>query len=105
MNGTRKSTRAIVYARGVQEAIERQLLACREYASQQGLTIVAEVAEIKSAVEVQSSRTRQLFEQIGAHHPDVVLVTDLSRLSRKAAELSALRQALAECNVQIATLA
>ena len=39
------------------------------------------------------------------HHPDVVIVTDLSRLSRKVTELSALRQTLTERNVQITALA
>ena len=105
MNETKKLTSAVIYARGIPEAVERQLQACRDYAAQQGLTVGAEVIEYTSANATQTSRLQKLIEQISTHHPNFVIVTDLSRLSRKFTELSALQQMLAERNVQITALA
>jgi DNA invertase Pin-like site-specific DNA recombinase len=105
MNKTKKPTNAVIYARGVPEAIERQLQACRAYAAQQGLAVCAEVVESKSANAAQTSRFQKLMEQVNTHYPDVVIVTDLSRLSRKVTEFLALQQMLAERNVQITALA
>lgn len=105
MNKTTKPTNAVIYARGISEAVERQLQACRDYAARQGLTVGAEVIEYKSAEETQPFRFQKLMEEINTHHPDVVIVTDLSRLSREVTELSELQQMLAERNVQITALA
>lgn len=105
MNETKKPTNAVIYARGIPEAIERQLQACRDYATRQGLAVDAEVIEYKSVDATQLPRFQKLMEQVNALRPDVVIVTDLSRLSRKVTEFSALQQMLAERNVQITTLA
>lgn len=105
MNNTTKATRAVIYARGVPEAIERQLNACREYATTHDLTVGAEVIENKAAIGAYAPQASKLLEQVDAHHPNVVIVTDLSRLSRKYSEFIALRQALTERHVDIVTLA
>ena len=105
MNETTQATRAIIYARGVPEAIERQLNACREYATTCGFTVGAEVVEHKAASGAYAPHASKLLEQVDMHHPDVVIVTDLSRLSRKYSEFMALHQALTERHVNIVTLA
>jgi len=103
MKKTQKWTRAIIYARGVPDATERQLQACREYAAKYGLTVAAEIAELKSALGVRVSPSAKLLEQVDAQHPDVVIVTDLDRLSRRFREVADVCRVLAERNVRIVT--
>ena len=105
MNKKQKWTRAIIYARGVPEAIEGQLQACREFATKQGLTVGAEVAELKSATRGQATPSAKLLEQVDAQHSEVVIVTDLDRLSRRFREIEAVCRKLARRNVQIVTVA
>lgn len=105
MNGNNQSTNAMIYARGMPEAVERQLHVCRDYAAKQGLAVDGEIVDFKSAGEIKSLQLKKLLEQVDEQHPDVVIVTDLSRLSRNIGELMAFQNRLAERNVQIVTVA
>ena len=105
MNGKNKLTRAIIYARGVPDAIERQLHACREYARKNGQTVAAEVTETKAVTRMCGLPFAKLMEQVDAHDPDVVIVTDLDRLSRRFGDLVDVSQKLAERHMRITSTA
>jgi DNA invertase Pin-like site-specific DNA recombinase len=105
MGKPKQLTSAIIYARGVLAAVEKQLEACRAYAARRGLKVAAEVVEFKSASEHQAAGLAKLMQQVDALHPEVVIVADLSRLSRRLTDLTAVQQWLAERHVQLAALA
>lgn len=105
MNKTKKEKRAVIYARGIPESIERQLQACRAYAAQQGLMVGAEVTELKSAAQGQATPFGKLLEQVDVQHSKVVVVTSLDRLSRRFSEVEKVWRELAKRHVQIVTVA
>lgn len=105
MNRKNKLIRAIIYARGVPDAIERQLQTCREFATKNGLTVTAEVVETKAETRGRRSPFAKLIEEVDAHDPDVVIVTDLDRLSRCFGDIVDMLQKLAERHVRITSIA
>lgn len=91
-------------------SIDDQLLACRRYAGQQGWQVLREheyVDEALSGVGVEHRPAyRRLLATLGATPPfEVLLVDDLSRLSRDAAEILRLVRLLQGLRVKLISVA
>jgi len=91
-------------------SIDDQLLACRRYAAQQGWQVLGEheyVDEALSGVGVEHRPAyRRLLTALGGTPPfQVLLVDDLSRLSRDAAEILRLVRLLQGLGVKLISVA
>ena len=91
-------------------SIDDQLLACRRYAAQQGWQVLSEheyVDEALSGVGVEHRPAyRRLLAALGSAPPfEVLLVDDLSRLSRDAAEILRLVRLLQGLGVKLISVA
>src|SRR6266851_3741674 len=91
-------------------SIDDQLLACRRYAAQQGWQVLGEHEYVDEAlsgvgVEHRPAYRRLLAALVGAPPFQVLLVDDLSRLSRDAAEILRLVRLLQGLGVKLVSVA
>lgn len=78
---------AMIYARGENKHL--QVLKCEEYAEKKGYQVVAEVFD----------DTAEIYKELG--DIEVLLVSDLSRLTRSTAELDRIRKSLEADGIEI----
>lgn len=106
------SKRAVLYARvavddadGASRKLCKQLDQCRDYALAQGWAVIAELHEDERGVSGLALDPPQLAAFRGmaqAQEFDVLVVRDLSRISRSATTCLAVEQGLQRAGIQIA---
>jgi site-specific DNA recombinase len=101
--------RAIIYARvstdeqGDNFSLPSQIDACRTYATERGMQVVAELQDVQSGAVLERpglARARELAHQ---RQIDAVIVYSLDRLSRNVAHTLLLRDELTEAGVTLHT--
>ena len=101
--------RAIIYARvstdeqGDNFSLPSQINACRTYATERGMQVVAELQDVQSGAVLERpglARARELARQ---RQIDAVIVYSLDRLSRNVAHTLLLRDELTEAGVTLHT--
>jgi len=101
--------RAIIYARvstdeqGDNFSLPSQIDACRTYATERGMQVVAELQDVQSGAVLERpglARARELARQ---RQIDAVIVYSLDRLSRNVAHTLLLRDELTEAGVTLHT--
>ncbi|MBN1660991.1 MAG: recombinase family protein [Anaerolineae bacterium] len=106
--------RAVLYARvavgaegiGKQE-LDRQLEVCRQHAQSHGWEVVAELGEDErgvSGIPLDRPQLNSILTMARAGQFDVVVVRDLSRLSRDLTDLLVLEKELGQYGLQIASV-
>ena len=106
------SKRAVLYARvavgdadGASRKLCEQLDQCRDYALAQGWTVIAELHEAErgvSGLALDPPQLAAIRRMARAREFDVLIVRDLSRISRSVATCVAVEQELQRAGVQIA---
>ncbi len=101
--------RAVIYARVSNEeqggnfSIPSQIAACRSYAAQRGMQVVAEISDTMSGALLDRPGLRQVRDLVQARAVDAVIVHALDRLSRNTAHLLLLRDEFKRAALHIVT--
>jgi len=105
---SKKIRRAAVYARTASRqpadrgAIERQLRACRQAASERGLTLVQEFADDgASGLTLERDALRRLLAHVADNQVDYIICVDDNRLTRDYEHSKWITQHLAAHQVQV----
>ena len=102
--------RAVIYARCYNEksrkgSIARQVRACHELAEQQGWTFAAFFQDrTSSAARVIRPGYDDLRRQVRDRQFDIIIASEISRLSRDQGEITALHKCCTAMNVEVLTL-
>lgn len=104
------SKRAVLYARtavadGASRKLREQLDQCRDYALAKGWVVIAELREDERGVSGLALNPPQLVAIRGmarAKQFDVLIVSDLNRISRNVTTYLAVEQELQRAGIQIA---
>ena len=88
----RKAIRVAIYCRMGREDSDHTMLEAgmerlRKYAKERGYDIVEEITEYGSGLSLDRSGIRKLYGLAHRHMIDLVLVSDISRLSRDAGQV------------------
>jgi site-specific DNA recombinase len=101
--------RAIIYARvstdeqGDNFSLPSQINACRTYATERGMQVVAEIQEAQSGAVLERPGLARVRELARQRQIDAVITYSLDRLSRNVAHTLLLRDELTEAGVTLHT--
>jgi site-specific DNA recombinase len=100
-------TKAVIHARvstaeqGQGYSLPTQLESCREYATQQGYSVLAEFTDMHTGTEIDRPGLNELYEFVEKNPVDVFIVHDLDRLSREVGNQAIIEMEMSTAGVEI----